>query len=122
MGQNLRYFGTNTTRRKQITTGLRSALTAAAARRNGTVCTRADKKKGARTMEGSYTIKQVIEITTDILKGIRLTVEQMDEIGKPIYDAVSNLKAVINAINANEQQQAAAEEQPEEAAEENEDV
>lgn len=75
-------------------------------------------------MERSYTIKQVIEITTDILKGIRLTVEQMDEIGKPIYDAVSNLKAVINAINANEQQQAAAEEQEdaEEPAEEEENV
>lgn len=73
-------------------------------------------------MEGSYTIKQVIEITMNNLRGIRLTVDQVEEIGKPISDAVHNLQAVINAINANEQQQAAAEEQPEEAAEENEDV
>ena len=68
-------------------------------------------------MEGNYTIKQVIEITANILKGIKVSVDQMDEIGKPIYDAVHNLQAVINAIEMNEQQQAEAENEEQEDAE-----
>lgn len=45
-----------------------------------------------------YTVKEVIEITIDLLKGIRFTAEQIDEIGNPIRNAISNLYMCVNAM------------------------
>lgn len=52
-----------------------------------------------------YTVKEVIEITIDLLKGIRFTAEQIDDIGNPIRNAISNLYLCVNAMAQKQEQE-----------------
>ena len=49
-------------------------------------------------MEEKYTVKQVLEITVNILNNIRVPVGMMDGIGLPISQAVGNLRVLMEAI------------------------
>ena len=49
-------------------------------------------------MNGKYTVEQVIEITMNVLKGIRPPIEFFDEIAVPIHQCVSNLEECLKAM------------------------
>lgn len=53
-------------------------------------------------MEKVYSIKEVIEITANILKGISVPVEYAEQIGIPVMHAYRNLKAVQHTLEAQE--------------------
>ena len=46
----------------------------------------------------TYTVKEVIEMTIRSLYGIRVPVEQIEEIGMPISMAIGNLKSCLEAM------------------------
>ena len=57
----------------------------------------------------SYTIKDVIIITKDILGGISVPMTYMNEIAIPISHAIDNLNGCIDAINKADEEKAAQE-------------
>lgn len=50
----------------------------------------------------SYSIKEVIKITENILKGVSVPAEYAEQIGMPVMHAIRNLKAVRHTIEAQE--------------------
>lgn len=58
-------------------------------------------------MEERFTIKQVLIITRDLLKGIgNIPIDESEHIGVPVINAIQNLDACINAIEADEARKA----------------
>jgi len=56
-------------------------------------------------MEERYTIKQVLQMTYDLL-AINVPVDLCEQIGAPVAQARANLKACISSIEQNEAKQA----------------
>lgn len=73
-------------------------------------------------MEERLTIKQVLVMTRDLLRGIgQIPIEEAEHIGIPVIRAIANLEECIKAINEDESR--SAESMQEEAQEEaNEDT
>lgn len=68
-------------------------------------------------MEERFTIKQVLIITRDLLKGIgNIPIDESEHIGVPVINAIQNLDACINAIEADEARKAETQEAGEENA------
>lgn len=67
-------------------------------------------------MDRTYTVREVVEITTEMLKGIRVPAEYTEEIGLPVMNAIKNLRVVAQTM---EQAEVAAEIQGEPAEQEN---
>lgn len=53
-------------------------------------------------MEKTYSIKEVIELTADMLREISIPVEYAEQIGIPVMHAIKNLKVVQKTIEAQE--------------------
>lgn len=53
-------------------------------------------------MEKTYSIKEVIEITTNMLKGINVPAEYAEQIGIPVMHAIRNLTAIRQTLEAQE--------------------
>lgn len=51
-------------------------------------------------MEQTYTMKEVLQFTINILSGIRVPGGQMKDIGVPIMNALDNLRTMEAAMNA----------------------
>lgn len=51
-------------------------------------------------MEQQLTVREVLEITIQNLKGITLPVELCDSVGQAILGSIRNLTACINAMDA----------------------
>ena len=61
-------------------------------------------------MEERLTIKQVIMMTIDMLKGIKtIPIEEAEHIGVPVSSAIRNLDVCVEAMSADEKRQAEAE-------------
>ena len=52
--------------------------------------------------EKSYSIKEVIEITANMLRRISVPAEYAEQIGMPVMHAIRNLKVVMQTIEAQE--------------------
>lgn len=50
----------------------------------------------------SYSIKEVIGITANMLRGISVPAEYAEEIGMPVMHAIRNLKVVLQTMEAQE--------------------
>lgn len=67
---------------------------------------------------GNYTVDEVVELTIRTLSNINVPVGLMGQIGKPIEQAISYLKAVQDAWEQEKQRKAHEEEPVDEPAEE----
>ena len=48
--------------------------------------------------EGKMTIKELLQLTADELEGISIPVKYADQISRPIYQAVCNIRRCIDAM------------------------